>query len=285
MDKSISKLIDAALEEDIGEGDLTSDYFVPREAQVRAFIVAREKGVLAGSEIAREVFKRVDPAIEVQLLVKDGSSLAVGAHVMSISGPARGVLTAERTALNFLQRLSGIATATSRYVEAIKDTTARILDTRKTTPGWRLLEKAAVVAGGGRNHRMGLYDRVMVKDNHLVAQHDPKELQAAIHQLHKDHPGVQVELEADTLEQVEAFIKMQGVDYILLDNMTPGELHRAVELRGDSPTPKLEASGGITLETVAAKASTGVDYVSVGAITHSAVALDLGLDFVPLEGG
>ena len=199
---------------------------------------------------------------------------------MEVRGPARAVLSAERTALNFLQRLSGVATLTRSYVEQVQGTRARILDTRKTTPGWRLLEKAAVVAGGGTNHRMGLYDRAMVKDNHLIATNSLGQLQESIRTLKHEHPEVEVELEADTLEQVEGFLGLEGVDYILLDNMSPGELRKAVEMRGKASVPRLEASGGVNLETVGAIAASGVDFVSVGAITHSAVALDLGLDFV-----
>lgn len=283
MDNAVSRLIDAALEEDIGSGDLTSEYFVPADRRVRGFIVARDQGCLSGVEIAREVFRRVDPEIDVQLMVTDGSRVAKGAHVISVEGPARGVLMAERTALNFLQRLSGVATATMHFVNEVHDYPTQILDTRKTTPGWRKLEKQAVVHGGGTNHRMGLYDRVMVKDNHLVAEHDPVELQAAIRRLKSEHPGVEVELEADRIDQVKTFLEMEGVDYILLDNMTPDELRNAVEMRGERLTPRLEASGGVNLDTVKGIATTGVDFISVGAITHSAVALDLGLDFAPLD--
>ncbi len=264
---------------------MTSEYFVPAGRQVRGFVIAREEGVLAGVEMALEVFRRVDEAIDARAMLGDGARVTQGAHVLEVRGPARSVLTAERTALNFLQRLSGVATATARYVRAADGTRARILDTRKTTPGWRKLEKAAVVAGGGTNHRMGLYDRVMVKDNHLVAEHDLDSLQAAIRKVKSEKPGVEVELEADSLEQVEGFLSLEGVDYILLDNMSSAELLKAVELRGERPFPKLEASGGVNLETVAAIAETGVDFISVGAITHSVKALDLGLDFVPLEEG
>lgn len=274
------RLIDAALEEDVGSGDVTAGYFVPEEAVARAFVMAREEGVLAGGEVAAEVFRRVDAAIEVDLLLRDGTRMGIGARVMEVRGPARGVLTAERTALNFLQRLSGVATATRAYVERVEGTRAKILDTRKTTPGWRRLEKAAVVAGGGTNHRLGLYDRAMVKDNHLVAGRSLGQLQAAIRRLKAERPEVEVELEADTLEQVRSFLELEGVDYILLDNMGPAQLREAVELRGAARSPRLEASGGVTLETVAKLAATGVDFISVGAITHSAVALDLGLDFV-----
>ncbi|MCH7227689.1 carboxylating nicotinate-nucleotide diphosphorylase [Haloferula sp. A504] len=280
MDESVLKLIDAALAEDVGSGDVTSLYFVPEEARVRAFVVARDEGVLAGGEVAREVFHRVAPGLEVELLLKDGVRLGKGARVMEVRGAARSVLTAERTALNFLQRMCGVATLTRQYVDRIQGARARILDTRKTTPGWRLLEKSAVVAGGGTNHRMGLYDRAMVKDNHLVTKTDLVQLQESIRRLKRERPGIEVELEADTLKQVRDFLGLDGVDYILLDNMEPSELREAVEMRGKKGVPRLEASGGVTLETVAAIAASGVDFVSVGAITHSAVSLDLALDFV-----
>ena len=278
MDESVSQLIDLALAEDIGPGDVTSAYFVPEDRVVRGFIVARAAGVLAGSALAAEVFRRVDEGIEVQILLDDGARMATGAHVMILEGKARAILTGERVALNFLQRLSGVATKTRTFVDRVEGTSAHILDTRKTTPGWRALEKAAVVAGGGENHRMGLYDRAMVKDNHLVAEGGLGALQAAILRLRQEKPEVEVELEVDTLEQFEAFLGLEGVDYILLDNMENELMAKAVEMRGESG-PRLEASGGVNLETVRGIAETGVDYISVGAITHSAVALDLALDF------
>lgn len=280
---TVERLIEAALAEDIGAGDLTSQYFVPAERRSTAFIVAREAGVLSGGEVALEVFRKVDPAIEATLLVTDGDRISEGAYVMKIEGPSRSVLTAERTALNFMQRMSGVASATRRYVDEVRGTSAQILDTRKTIPGWRLLDKQAVLHGGGTNHRMGLYDRVMVKDNHLVAEGRLEELQEAIRRLKADHPAVEVELEADRLEQVEAFLELEGVDYLLLDNMSLEELRLAVGLRGDQVNPRLEASGGVNLDTVAGIAETGVDFISVGAITHSVKALDLALDFVTRE--
>lgn len=279
----MERLIVAALEEDIGGGDLTSLYFVPADRRATGFIMARETGVLSGGEIALEVIRRVDPSIEAVLLVQDGARIGEGAYIMKIEGPARSILTAERTALNFMQRMSGVASATRLYVDAVRGTTAEILDTRKTIPGWRILDKQAVVHGGGTNHRMGLYDRVMVKDNHLMAEGDLIELQQAIHRLKAEHPEVEVELEADRLDQVEAFLGLEGVDYLLLDNMSLTDLAAAVELRGEKPNPRLEASGGVTLETVAAIAATGVDFISVGAITHSVKAMDLALDFVKRE--
>jgi nicotinate-nucleotide pyrophosphorylase (carboxylating) len=283
VEKTVERLIDAALEEDIGAGDLTSLYFVPAERRATGFIVAREAGVLSGGEVALEVFRKVDPAIDATLLVADGDRISEGAYLIKVEGPARSLLTAERTVLNFMQRMSGVASATRRYVDEVRGSSAEILDTRKTIPGWRLLDKRAVVHGGGGNHRMGLYDRVMVKDNHLVAEGRVDELQEAIRRLKADHPAVEVEVEADRLDQVTAFLEVEGVDYLLLDNMSLGELRQAVALRGDRKNPRLEASGGVTLDTVAGIAETGVDFISVGAITHSVMALDLALDFVNRE--
>ncbi len=280
-----SNLIDLALSEDldgdIKTGDVTSQYFVPEGRQSESFIHSKAEGVLAGVDIAREVFMRIDLSLDVKLLMKDGDVLNHGDRVIEISGSARSILTAERTALNFLQRLSGVATQTSRFVKLISDTEVKVLDTRKTTPGWRALEKMAVLAGGGKNHRMGLYDRAMVKDNHLVAENKLEAIQDAINKLKKDRPKVEVELETDTLGQVGDFLKLDGVDYILLDNMDNETMKNAVKMRdsyGDS-APLLEASGGVNLDTIAEIAKTGVDFISVGALTHSAVALDLSLDF------
>jgi len=270
-------LIAAALAEDIGDGDVTTKYFTDPARTARARVVAREICVLAGVRTAREVFLRVDPGLAVDCLYEDGALLEAGAIAMEIRGRAASLLTAERTALNFLQRLSGVATLTRQYVEAVRGTSARILDTRKTTPGWRALEKAAVAAGGGTNHRMGLHDMAMVKDNHLAAGAD---LQRAIDQLRAERPGVRVELEADTLEQVRDFFALKGVDVILLDNMSLAELREAVSLRQGGVV--FEASGGVNLETVRGIAETGVDFISVGAITHSARAVDLSLEIVEL---
>lgn len=274
------ELIMMALREDIGEGDVTSGYFVPDDRMARAFLTVRKEGVVSGVGLAEAVFREVDPRLEVQVMVEDGSKVAPGAMLMRVEGKARSILTAERTALNFLQRLSGVATLTSRYVSLVKHTRAKILDTRKTTPGYRALEKKAVLDGGGTNHRMGLYDRAMVKDNHLVAESGIAALQESIRRLKSDKPRVQVELEADRLEQVAEFLALEGVDYILLDNMSLKELREAVEMRGENSRIQLEASGGVNLDTVAAIAETGVDFISVGALTHSAPALDIGLDFV-----
>lgn len=276
-------LIELALSEDIGSGDVTSLYFIPEDRLARAFVATRHEGVVSGVELASRIFSRVDPGLEVEILIPDGSRVSGGALLIRVEGKARSILTAERTALNFLQRLSGVASLTAKYVELVKGTQARILDTRKTTPGYRLLEKQAVVHGGGVNHRLGLYDRAMVKDNHLVAEGGPAAIQAAIQRLKAAHPEVEVELEADDLEQVRTFLAMDGVDHILLDNMSPAELREAVAARGERVLPLLEASGGVTLATLRGIAETGVDFISVGAITHSAPALDVGLDFTPIE--
>lgn len=281
MNTVTNQLIDLALKEDIGAGDVTSEYFVAEDKQSESYIYAKADGVLAGIEVAAEVFRRIDPSLVVKFLKQDGEAISYGDHVLEISGAARSILTAERTALNFLQRLSGIASQTAVYVSKVAGTNACVLDTRKTTPGWRALEKAAVVSGGGTNHRMGLYDRAMVKDNHLVAQHKLEALQQGILKLKGDHPGVEVELEADTLEQVADFYQLSGVDYILLDNMSNEQMEKAVSMRQEAcgeTGPLLEASGGVHLGTMAGIAKTGVDFISVGALTHSAVALDLSLE-------
>ena len=275
-------LIDLALAEDIGSGDVTSRYFIPEDRQACAFVAVRKDGVVSGVELAARVFCKVDRELDVEILIADGSRVAAGALLIRVKGSARSILTAERTALNFLQRLSGVATLTALYVEQVKGTRTRILDTRKTTPGYRLLEKQAVLDGGGTNHRLGLYDRAMVKDNHLVAEGGVAAIQAAIHRLKSEKPDVEVELEADSLDQVRAFLELDGVDHILLDNMSLADLREAVALRGGRGEPRLEASGGITLATLREIASTGVDFISVGALTHSAPALDIGLDFEPL---
>lgn len=282
MNDFSSTLIDLALAEDIGSGDVTSLYFIPENRVARAFVAARSEGVVSAIGIAARVFRKVDPSLKVEELIPDGSRVSAGALLLSIEGSARSILTAERTALNFLQRLSGVATLTARYVDEVKGMSVRILDTRKTTPGYRLLEKQAVVDGGGVNHRMGLYDRAMVKDNHLVAEGGQAAIQAAILRLKAENPNVKVQLEADTLDQFRDFMKMEGVDHILLDNMTPDQLREAVSIRGERIMPILEASGGVTLKSVHKIAQSGVDFISVGALTHSAPALDIGLDFTPL---
>jgi nicotinate-nucleotide pyrophosphorylase (carboxylating) len=278
MEPTTETLIRAALAEDIGIGDVTATYFVPEGLKSKAVIVAREPGVMAGMEIAQRVFELVDERMETHALKQDGEPFIKGDVVLEISGPTRGILTGERTALNFLQRLCGVAAQTRRYVEAIKPHPVQIWDTRKTTPGWRLLEKAAVKAGGGTNHRMGLYDHVMVKDNHIAANGSSEELQSAIDCVRAERPGTRIQLECDTLEQMERFLKLRGVDMLLMDNMGCEKLRQAVQMNAGRLW--LEASGGITLETIRDVAATGVNAISVGALTHSSRALDLGLDFV-----
>jgi nicotinate-nucleotide pyrophosphorylase (carboxylating) len=269
-------IIALALSEDIGSGDVTTEYFTDPSRRAEARVVAREPCIIAGLGVAEEVFHRVDPKLEILRVVDDGAHMAAGEVAMRVSGRAASLLTAERTALNFLQRLSGVATLSGQFVAAVNGTLARILDTRKTTPGMRVFEKAAVAAGGGMNHRFGLHDMVMVKDNHLAAASDLAQLQAAISKVKRERPHVRVELEADTVEQVRKFLTLEGVDIILLDNMTPAQLREAVSLR--KPGVAFEASGGVNLQTVRQIAETGIDFVSVGELTHSARAVDLSLE-------
>ena len=266
-----------ALAEDIGPGDLTSRYFVGTEER-SARIFAKEPAVAAGVGTGAEVFRRVDPQLAVRVVRGDGSPLTKGDTVLEIRGAVRSILTAERVALNFIQRLSGTATLTRRFVAAVAGTRARILDTRKTTPGLRALEKAAVVAGGGVNHRFGLFDMVMVKDNHLAVGTPPDHLPAAIRTFRAENPGLRVELEADTLAQVRRFLAFTGVDVILLDNMPCAQMTEAVAL--GAGRVQFEASGGVSLATVADIAATGVDFISVGALTHSAPAIDFSLELL-----
>ena len=269
-----------ALAEDIGPGDATVEFFIDPAQTAHARIFAREFAVVAGVAVAAEVFTRVDPALGLTIESPDGKSVTSQETILTVQGRAGSILTAERVALNFLQRLSGVATLTRRFVDAVAGTGAKILDTRKTTPGLRLLEKAAVKAGGGTNHRMGLYDMVMVKDNHLLAESAAPTLQAAIHRARAARPGLRIELEADTLAQVQTFLTLEGVDVILLDNMPPADLRAAVEMGRGHPV-QFEASGGVNLDTVRAIAETGVQWISVGALTHSARAIDFSLEFLP----
>jgi len=269
-------IIDLALREDIGIGDVTSSYFVDPKQFARATLIAREPCVLAGSHVTEEIFRRVDASLQINIFRRDGERLDQGAEVLEIVGKAIGILTAERTALNFIQRLSGVATLTRRYVDAISGTHAILLDTRKTTPGLRKFEKAAIIAGGGANHRFGLFDKVLVKDNHLAAM-SHHSLAEAIARIRRERPDIQIELEADTLDQVRQFVTLEGVGRILLDNMSPNQIRQALSLRRQGLT--FEASGGIHLENIREIATTGVDYISVGGLTHAARAIDLALDF------
>jgi len=268
--------IGIALREDLGEGDTTTQFFVPEELRAVGRIVARERAVVAGAEVAAEVFRRVNPQLEVEIFQPDGTALSGGETILEVRGAAASILTAERVALNFLQRLCGIATMTRQFVEAIGKSRAKILDTRKTTPGLRALEKAAVVAGGGANHRSTLSDMVLVKDNHLSASARLSGFASAIQRLRQERPGIRIEVEAERLEQVRSFLEVDGIDVILLDNMEPTEMREAVA--AGKRKVKFEASGGITLKNVRRIAATGVDYISIGALTHSARAIDLSLE-------
>jgi nicotinate-nucleotide pyrophosphorylase (carboxylating) len=277
MTPSARETIARALAEDLGPGDITSECFIPADHHSSARIIAKENAILAGTEVAREVFRQVNPAIEIEIRKNEGETIAPSDLILIATGPTRALLSAERTALNFLQRLSGIATLTRRFVDAVSGTKAVILDTRKTTPGLREFERLAVRAGGGVNHRFGLFDRVLAKDNHLAITGDAAGLQRAIDEAKKRAPDILIEIEADTLDQVRLLCALRGVDIILLDNMSNDQLREAVQIRGDK-TIRLEASGGVNLGTVAAIAATGIDQISVGALTHSARAIDLSME-------
>jgi nicotinate-nucleotide pyrophosphorylase (carboxylating) len=284
---TIHRIVEQALQEDIGLGDLTTMAIIPAEAQAEARVVMREGGVIAGMSILTAVFNAVDPSLTINTQFSDGQVVKAGEAIAHIGGSVRGMLTGERVALNFVQRLSGIATLTARYVAALEGLPTRILDTRKTTPGLRLLEKYAVRIGGGVNHRFGLYDAIMMKDNHLAllaAQgidigEAVRRARAAV------GPMVRIEVEVEELEQARLAADA-GADIILLDNMTLDAMRMVVQevvgVREPGSGPLLEASGGITLETVRVVAETGVDYISVGALTHSVRALDISLDMMVL---
>ena len=271
------RLVRAALEEDRAFDDVTTLTVVPQSARARAAMVARSAGVIAGLPLAARVFEMLDGDTRCRVLVSDGARVSAGTSVLEVDGCARAVLSAERVALNFAQRLSGIATLTASYVDAVRGTRAKILDTRKTTPGLRALEKYAVRCGGGQNHRGDLASAVLIKDNHLESVGG--DIAIAVHRARAGAPkGIQVEVECDTREQVGRALEA-GADVILLDNMSTAEMHVCVEMVKGAAI--VEASGGITLETVRAVAETGVDWISVGALTHSVPALDLALDFGP----
>ncbi len=274
----IQHAVRAALAEDIGPGDVTTLATVPESATMSAEMVAREPLVLAGLAFATAAFRDLDRELVIAPHASDGGLCERGQTLLRITGSARALLSAERVALNFVQRLSGIATLTAQFVEQVKATPVKILDTRKTAPGWRRFEKYAVKCGGGTNHRVGLFDLVLVKDNHLAAlRHEPPNaIAAAVQRARAAYPELKVEVEADTLEQVWHAIAAHA-DIILLDNMSLEGLRAAVALVGGRA--QTEASGGVNLQTVRAIAETGVNFISVGAITHSARAVDIALDF------
>jgi nicotinate-nucleotide pyrophosphorylase (carboxylating) len=271
----VERAVAAALAEDLGDaGDITTDAIIPAEAQGKAAIVARQAGVVAGLDLAEASFKAIDPDSRFTRIVQDGGKVAKGGKIATVAGKTRALLTGERTALNFLNRLSGIATLTASYVEAVKGTGARIACTRKTTPGLRLFEKYAVRAGGGVNHRFGLYDAVLVKDNHIAAAGS---LAGALERLRaRNGHLVKIEVEVDTLDQLKEALRFP-IDAVLLDNMDVATLRKAVKLVGGRVAA--EASGGVTLETVREIAETGVDLISVGALTHSPRSLDSSLEW------
>jgi nicotinate-nucleotide pyrophosphorylase (carboxylating) len=273
----IEEIIDRALAEDLGKGDVTTGALIPGDQQGTGFIVAKQAGILAGVGAAKQVFQRVDPELKVEVLLEDGARVKPGSRVARVSGSIASILKAERVALNFLQRLSSIASETNRYVEAVRGLPVRIMDTRKTTPGLRSLEKYAVQVGGGKNHRMSLGDGILIKDNHLAALHSQglniKEIVAKARRNAPQRLAVEVEVGtvSEALEAVEA-----GADIVMLDNMNLEDIRRAAKsIHGRA---LIEASGGITLENVRAVAETGVDFISIGALTHSARALDISLE-------
>lgn len=273
----ITDLVRKALAEDIGTGDMTTLLTVPEGAVAMGSLLAKQAGVVAGLPIAAQVFMQVDPALVIEFSAAEGDYVEAGDTLMAVRGSAQSILTAERVALNFLQRLSGIASKTARFVALVEGTKARIVDTRKTTPGLRALEKYAVRIGGGYNHRFGLYDAILIKDNHIQAAGG---ITPAVQAAYAQAPHTMtVTVECDTLEQVEEAIAA-GVDIVLLDNMDLETLRQAVEVLDGQAAA--EASGGVNEETVHAIAQTGVDIISVGALTHSAVALDISLDLIPL---
>ena len=268
-----------ALSEDVGSGDVTTIALVPPQATTTAVMVAREALTVAGLELAELAFHECARSVQVARHSTDGESVEKGRVLLKITGSAAAILTAERVALNFVQRLSGVATLTARYVAAVQGTSAQILDTRKTTPGLRRLEKYAVACGGGKNHRMGLHDQILIKDNHVatLASESTTPITLAVHRAHERFPHMKIEVEADTLSQAEEAVAA-GAHIVLLDNMSLQDMATAVKrIAGRAKT---EASGGVNLDTVRAIAETGVDYISVGALTHSARSVDIALDFL-----
>ena len=278
-------LVEASLREDRAGEDVTTRALVPEDLRAEGRIVARQCGVVCGTPLARRLAERLDPSLEVQTGVPEGAAARAGDTVAVVHGSARSILTAERTMLNFLQRLSGTATLTSRYAEAVKNTDTRILDTRKTTPGWRELEKHAVRCGGGHNHRMNLAEQVLIKENHLRCLHEQSgevsPVQRAVRLARDQAPKTVVEVEVETLDGLDAALEA-GAELILLDNMNVEQVRRAArktaERRDDDGYPRLEASGGITLDNVRDYAEAGADRISIGALTHSAPAMDLSLE-------
>lgn len=274
----VRRAVATALAEDLGSGDITTDNLVPAETMARAEVVYRSGGVVCGTDILAEVFRSIDPTVEVQRLARDGEHVGPGAVVAVVRGPARSILKGERVALNFVQRMAATATATARHVKAVEGLPVHVIDTRKTTPGLRLLERYAVRVGGGRNHRFNLSDGVLVKDNHLVAlRNQGIGTVQALRMLRDRVPHtVRVQVEVDRLDQIPEMLEAE-VDAILFDNMTPEQVREAVRMVGGRAVT--EVSGGVRLETIRAYAEAGVDVISSGALTHSTPVLDVGIDF------
>lgn len=270
--EAIQPLIDLSLHEDVGDGDKTTQAIITAEAQATARLTAKADGVVAGLPVAERVFNTVDPTVIFKPTISDGDVVATGQIIAHVTGAARSLLTGERLALNFLQRLSGIATLTARYVRAVHGTSARIIDTRKTAPGFRILDKYAVKCGGGANHRMGLYDMILIKDNHIDVAGSITEAVRRARQVFGE--SLLIEVETRTMEEVQQALQA-NIDRILLDNMPLDTLRQAVTIAAGR-TP-LEASGGVNLDTVREIARTGVDYISVGALTHSVIAFDISM--------
>lgn len=285
--EKVKAIIDLAISEDLGGEDITSKLLLKRDKTAKADIVSREEIMVCGMDVAAEILRRYDKRLKLKIHIKDGKPAHVGSKLGTIEGPLRAMLSAERVLLNFLQRLSGIATTTAKYVRAIQGTRARIYDTRKTTPGWRILEKYAVRCGGGYNHRLGLYDAVLIKDNHLaeLGRNFYPKLKEIIKDARKIEHAKFIAVEVDHVDdQLNHVLKIPGIDIVLLDNMGQWQLNHAVEMRNKmrgkskKSLPLLEASGNVSLHNVSAIAQCGIDRIAVGAITHSAIAVDIGLD-------
>jgi nicotinate-nucleotide pyrophosphorylase (carboxylating) len=279
MTAEIDALIKRAIEEDLGDGDHTSLACIPSDAQGKAKLIVKEKGVLAGIELAKKVFHQIDPELKIETLLEDGTMVEPGDIAFYVTGPTRSILAAERTVLNFMQRMSGIATSTHTMTQAMESNTCKLLDTRKTTPGMRIVEKWAVRIGGGVNHRMGLYDMIMLKDNHIdFAGGIEKAIKRTHEYLKQTGKTLKIEIEARTLEDVEEIIRIGGVDRIMLDNFTPEVMKIAVAMINRKY--ETEASGMINIHNIKSYAETGVDFISSGALTHQIKSLDLSLKTV-----
>ncbi|MEM7163458.1 MAG: carboxylating nicotinate-nucleotide diphosphorylase [Bacteroidota bacterium] len=273
---TIEEFIAKALEEDLGDGDHTSLSTIPKEAKGKARLLVKQEGILAGVDIAKKVFNQVDPNLEIEIQIGDGSKIRPGDEAFYISGSSQSIVIGERLALNIMQRMSGIATHTNRLTQLIKGTKTKILDTRKTTPNFRYFEKLAVKIGGGHNHRMGLYDRVMIKDNHIdFAGGIEMAIRKVKNYLDEKGKNIPIEVEARNMEEIREILKVGGIDRILIDNFSPGETHEAIKLIDHKF--ETESSGGITEINIREYAETGVDFISIGALTHQVRSLDMSL--------